>query len=179
MNANRLTEAKVPGLAEIRAQKVDVVVLDLNLPDGLGWVILEAVRGEGIKTPVLALSALGTVEDTVRALKLGADDCLAKPFEMAELHARLEAVCRRAGVRPAPVLRSADLHLDLASRRVNANDARIDLTPAEFMIMELLMRHAGAVVTRKMLSECLRHAEWDGTTNVINVHINRLRAKLE
>lgn len=167
------------GLAEIRAQKFDIVVLDLTLPDESGWIILATVRGEGIQTPILALSALGKVEDIVRGLKLGADDCLAKPFALAELHARLHAVWRRARAKPAPALRSADLHLDLAARRINAKDTRIDLTPSEFTILELLMRHAGSVVTRKMLCECLGHADWDGSTNVIDVHINRLRCKLE
>lgn len=168
----------VQGLAQARAQKFDVIVLDLILPDESGKVILETVRGEGIKTPILVLSALGSVEDIVQGLKLGADDYLVKPFEMAELHARLEAVCRRAGARPAASLQTVDLHLDLATRRVNANDEKIDLTPSEFTILEILMRHAGSVVTRKMLCEGLWQCDWDGTTNVLEVHINRLRTKL-
>jgi two-component system OmpR family response regulator len=167
------------GLAYVRAQKWDVVVLDLVLPNELGLAILEKVRREGIQTPILILSALGTVPHKVQGLALGADDYLAKPFEMAELHARIEAVSRRACTKPAVTLEAVDLHLDLATRRVNTNNMRIDLTPTEFSILEMLMRHAGSVVTRKMMCESLWQSDWEGTTNVIEVHINRLRSKLE
>ena len=167
------------GLVQVRAHKFDVVVLDLMLPTELGLVILEKVRQEGIKTPILVLSALGTVPDKVQGLNLGADDYLAKPFEMAELQARIEAASRRAGTKPAATLQAVDLHLDLATRRVNTNNVQIDLTPTEFSILEMLMRHAGSVVTRKMMCESLWQSDWEGTTNVIEVHINRLRFKLQ
>jgi DNA-binding response OmpR family regulator len=167
------------GLVQLRAQRFDLVLLDLILPHESGLVILEKVRREGIQTPILILSALGTVHDKVQGLKLGADDYLAKPFEMAELHARIEAVSRRACIKPAVMLQAVDLHLDLATRRVNTNNMKIDLTPTEFSILEMLMRHAGSVVTRKMMCESLWQSDWEGTTNVIEVHINRLRSKLE
>jgi DNA-binding response OmpR family regulator len=167
------------GLLQVRAQKCDAIVLDLILPGESGMVILETIRREGIQTPILILSALGTVHDKVQGLTLGADDYLAKPFEMAELHARLEAVSRRACTKPAVTLQAVDLHLDLATRRVNTKNVQIDLTPTEFSILEMLMRHAGSVVTRKMMCESLWQSDWEGTTNVIEVHINRLRTKLQ
>ncbi len=167
------------GLAEARSQKFDVVILDLLLPGISGLELLAKLRGDGIQTPVLALTALGTVGEKVLGLKQGADDYLVKPFDMAELLARIEALGRRATSKPAAVLHVGELNLDLATRRVNAGGADIDLTPTEFSILEMLMRHAGLVVTRKMLCESLWESDWEGTTNVIEVHINRLRNKLQ
>ena len=167
------------GLQQAMSQKYDVVVLDLLLPGESGMTILESMRGAGIGTPVLVLTALGGVEDRVTGLTRGADDYLVKPFAMPELLARIEAVCRRAGTKPSPVLEVGDLVLDLPTRRVTGGGVEIELTPTEFSILEMLMRHAGQVVTRKMLCEQLWEADWEGTTNVIEVHINRLRTKLQ
>ena len=141
--------------------------------------ILEKMRDEGIRTPVVVLTALGSLDDRVTGLKRGADDYLVKPFEMLELLARIEAVCRRAGTKPSAVLEAGDLVLDLPTRRVTSGGVDIELTPTEFSILEMLMRHAGQVVTRKMLCESLWESDWEGTTNVIEVHINRLRTKLQ
>jgi two-component system OmpR family response regulator/two-component system copper resistance phosphate regulon response regulator CusR len=167
------------GLQAASSQKYDVIVLDLLLPGESGRVILDKLRAAGIKTPVIVLTALGSLQDKIQGLKQGADDYLVKPFEMAELMARIEAVCRRAVSKPAVTLQVGELNLDLGTRRVTANGTEIDLTPTEFSILEMLMRHAGLVVTRKMLCESLWESDWEGTTNVIEVHINRLRNKLQ
>jgi DNA-binding response OmpR family regulator len=167
------------GLEFAMSQKHDAMVLDLLLPGESGLKILELLRSAGIHLPVVVLTALGSVDDRVTGLRRGADDYLMKPFEMAELLARIEAVCRRAGTKPSPTLQVGDLALDLTTRRVTGGGVEIELTPTEFSILEMLMRHAGEVVTRKMLCEHLWKADWEGTTNVIEVHINRLRTKLQ
>ena len=167
------------GLNLAMSQKFDVVVLDLLLPGESGLNILEQVRRSGINVPIIVLTALGSVDDRVTGLKRGADDYLVKPFEMSELIARIEAVCRRASTKPSPVLEVGELMLDLPTRRVTSGGIEIELTPTEFSILEMLMRHAGQVVTRKMLCEQLWESDWEGTTNVIEVHINRLRTKLQ
>src|SRR6516162_9655374 len=167
------------GLDHAMSQKFDVIVLDLLLPGESGMRILEKMRYEGIRTPVVVLTALGSLDDRVTGLKRGADDYLVKPFEMPELLARIEAVCRRAGTKPSAGLEAGDLVLDLPTRRVTSGGVDIELTPTEFSILEMLMRHAGQVVTRKMLCESLWESDWEGTTNVIEVHINRLRTKLQ
>jgi two-component system OmpR family response regulator/two-component system copper resistance phosphate regulon response regulator CusR len=140
---------------------------------------LEKLRREGIKTPVIVLTALGSVQDRVAGLTKGADDYIVKPFELPELMARIDAVCRRTTIKPAAFLETGQLSLDLTTRRVTCGGHEVDLTPTEFSILELLMRHAGQVVTRKMLCESLWESDWEGTTNVIEVHINRLRGKLQ
>jgi two-component system, OmpR family, response regulator len=169
----------IEGLAAAKSQKHDAIVLDLLIPGEPGLVLLEKLRKDGIQTPVLVLTALGSVDDRVTGLKKGADDYLVKPFQMAELLARVDALCRRATIKPSPVLQVGDLVLDLPTRRVTMGGGEIELTPTEFSILELLMRHAGQVVTRKMLCESLWESDWEGTTNVIEVHINRLRTKLQ
>ena len=167
------------GLEQAMSQKHDVLVLDLLLPGESGLSLLETLRGAGIRIPVVVLTALGSVDDRVTGLTRGADDYLVKPFAMPELLARIEAVCRRSGTKPSPVLLVGDLALDLPTRRVTGGGVEIELTPTEFSILEMLMRYAGQVVTRKMLCEHLWKADWEGTTNVIEVHINRLRSKLQ
>ena len=167
------------GLEAAKTQKHDVVILDLLIPGESGLAILEKVRKDGIKTPVLVLTALGSIDDRVTGLNKGADDYLVKPFAMPELLARVEALCRRSTIKPSAVSQVGDLVLDLPTRRVTSGGAEIELTPTEFSILEMLMRHAGQVVTRKMLCESLWESDWEGTTNVIEVHINRLRTKLQ
>ena len=167
------------GFDQALSQKYEAIVLDLLLPGEHGLTLLGKLRGRGIKTPVIVMTALGSVNDKVAGLTKGADDYLVKPFEMAELLARIDAVCRRATLKPAASLQAGDLSLDLATRRVSCGGHEIDLTPTEFSILEMLMRHAGQVVTRKMLCENLWTSDWEGTTNVIEVHINRLRTKLQ
>jgi two-component system OmpR family response regulator/two-component system copper resistance phosphate regulon response regulator CusR len=167
------------GLAEALHRQPDAIVLDIMLPGKSGLDVLRELRQAGMLTPVILLTALGTVEERVAGLTAGADDYLVKPFAFAELMARIDAVCRRAVTRPAPVLDVGDLRLDLATRRVLRGDREIDLTPTEFSLLEFLMRHAGQVVTRKMLCEHLWESDWEGATNVIEVHITRLRGKLD
>ncbi len=167
------------GLGEASTQKFDAVVLDLMLPDLPGLDVLQRLRSQGVRTPVLLLTALGSVEDRVRGLNAGADDYLVKPFALAELLARLEAIYRRSHERPRTSLEVGPLSLDLATRRVTRGDMEIALTPTEFSLLEFLMRYAGQVVTRKMLCEHLWEADWEGVTNVVEVHINRLRGKVD
>lgn len=167
------------GLTLATSQRFDAIVLDLMLPGMPGLDVLRQLRQQGIRTPVILLTALGSVDERVAGLNAGADDYMVKPFAFTELMARLEAVCRRSVDRPAAVLKVGDLTLDLTTRRVQRGDEEVELTPTEFSLLELLMRHAGQVVTRKMLCEHLWESDWEGTTNVIEVHVNRLRGKLE
>jgi two-component system OmpR family response regulator len=167
------------GLELAAGQQFDAIVLDLMLPGRSGLDLLDELRGSGIRTPVIVLTALGSVEERVSGLKAGADDYIVKPFAMVELMARLEAVCRRTVTRPPAVMQAGQLSLDLAVRRVTRDGNEIELTPTEFSLLELLMRYAGQVVTRRMLCEHLWETDWEGTTNVIEVHINRLRGKLD
>jgi two-component system OmpR family response regulator len=158
----------------------DVVILDRMLPGLDGLSLVAALRAAGDKTPVLILSALGAVDDRVRGLKAGGDDYLTKPYAFAELHARIEALARRGTTALTPlVLRVGDLSLDLASRRVSRAGRPIELKPKEFSLLEYFMRHAGRVLTRTMLLEHVWDYAFDPQTNVIDVHVSRLRGKLD
>jgi two-component system OmpR family response regulator/two-component system copper resistance phosphate regulon response regulator CusR len=167
------------GLNLALGQQFDVIILDLMLPGMPGIEILKELRKSGLRTPLIALTALGSIEDRVDGLNAGADDYVVKPFALVELMARIEAVCRRTAARPPAVVQVGKLSLDLATRRVTRDQHEIDLTPTEFSLLELLMRYAGQVVTRRMLCEHLWDTDWEGATNVIEVHINRLRGKLD
>lgn len=159
----------------------EVMVIDRMLPslDGLG--IVRTLRASGNQTPVLVLSALGEVDDRVDGLRAGGDDYLVKPFAFSELHARIEALLRRASPsdQPETRLRVADLDMDLLTREVTRAGRRIVLQPREFRLLEYLMRHAGHVVTRTMLLEHVWDYNFDPQTNVIDVHISRLRGKID
>jgi two-component system OmpR family response regulator len=157
----------------------DIVLIDVMLPGISGIEILKQFRAHGNRTPVILVTALGSIDERVAGLNAGADDYLIKPFAFPELLARIDAVCRRSSQHSTTVINVGDLVLDLSTRRVRRGEQDIDLTPTEFSLMELLMRHAGQVVTRKMLCEHLWEYDWEGTTNVIEVHINRLRNKLD
>jgi len=157
----------------------DLVVLDLMLPKVGGLDVLRAARNHGVRTPVIVLTARGTVPDKLEGFEAGADDYLVKPFAMDELLARIEAVHRRTADKPAMQLEVGDLQLNLANQRLTLAGRSVDLTPTEFSILELLMRFHGQVVTRKMLCEHVWGFDWDGPTNVIEVHINRLRGKID
>jgi len=167
------------GLALAVEQQVDAIVLDLMLPRRGGLEVLTMFRSQGVQTPVVLLTALGSVEERVKGLNAGADDYVVKPFAFGELLARVAAVCRRTTARPASVLKAGDLTLDLTTRRVSRGTRDVDLTPTEFSLLEFLMRYVGQVVTRKMLCEHVWDSDWDGSTNVIEVHVNRLRNKIE
>jgi two-component system OmpR family response regulator/two-component system copper resistance phosphate regulon response regulator CusR len=167
------------GLQQARLQKSQAIVLDLMLPDLSGVDLLRTLRSEGIATPVIVLTALGAVEERVDGLHAGADDYLVKPFAFPELIARLSAITRRSIQTQPPQLEVGDLRLDLSTRRVTRGDRDIELTPTEFSLLELLMRNAGQVISRRMICEHLWEVDWEGVTNVIEVHVNRLRGKID
>lgn len=157
----------------------DLVILDLMLPGADGVEVLRSARSHGSRTPVIVLTARGSIDEKLEAFEAGADDYLPKPFEMDELLARIEAVHRRTSDKPALKLEAGKLSLCLGSKRLSVGDRVVDLTPTELAMIELMMRFKGQVVTRKMLCEHVWGFDWDGPTNVIEVHINRLRGKLD
>jgi two-component system OmpR family response regulator len=169
------------GLAMALADSYDALIVDRMLPGLDGLTLIKSLREQGVSTPVLILSALGQVNDRVRGLKAGGDDYLIKPFAFSELLARLEALARRGGVedKVATRLKVADLEMDLLARIVRRSGRQIDLQPREFRLLEYLMRHAGHVVTRTMLLEGVWDYHFDPQTNVIDVHISRLRGKID
>lgn len=167
------------GLEQALSHKSDAIVLDRMLPDLPGINVLQRLRAEGVRTPVLILTALGSIDERVDGLQHGADDYLVKPFAFPELLARLTAITRRSLQQSAQQLTSGPLSLDLSTRRVTRDGQEINLTPTEFSLLEFLMRNAGQVVTRKMLCEHLWEADWEGVTNLIEVHVTRLRAKID
>jgi two-component system OmpR family response regulator len=160
----------------------DAYVIDRMLPKMDGLSLLSSRRENGDETPALFLSALGEVDDRVSGLKAGGDDYLVKPYAFSELLARIEAMGRRRASGPAEVttrFKVADLELDVLNRTVRRASRKIDLQPREFRLLEYLMRHAGQVVTRTMLLENVWEYHFDPQTNVIDVHISRLRAKID
>src|ERR1700676_11273 len=169
------------GWLRAAADKYDAIVLDRMLPgdlDGLG--VLATLRTIGNETPVLILSALSAVDERVRGLRAGGDDYLTKPFEFVELTARLEVLARRRALPARDTnLRGGALEIDLLTRAVRRAGRAIELLPREYRLLEYLMRHAGRVVTRTMLFEEVWGYHYDPQTNVIDVHIGRLRRKLE
>jgi two-component system OmpR family response regulator len=169
------------GLFMAASENFDAIVLDRMLPGGIdGLRLLETLRAQNNNTPVLFLSALAQVDDRVRGLKAGGDDYLTKPFAFAELLARVEALARRGkGEGPTTKLVAGDLEMDLLSRGVKRAGQKIDLQPREFRLLEFLMRHAGQVVTRTMLLEGVWDYHFDPQTNVIDVHVSRLRQKVD
>jgi two-component system OmpR family response regulator len=171
------------GLFLATTETYDALVVDRMLPGVDGLTVIRTLRASGNRTPALVLSALGEVDDRVAGLKAGGDDYLVKPFAFTELSARLEALLRRAGdsnaEHPPTQLAVADLKMDLLRREVRRGNTKIDLQPREFQLLEFLMRHAGQVVTRTMLLEGVWDYHFDPQTNVIDVHISRLRAKID
>ena len=160
----------------------DAYVIDRMLPKMDGLALLPSRRTEGDVTPALFLSALGEVDDRVSGLKAGGDDYLVKPYAFSELLARIEALGRRRATGPAEVttrFKVGDLELDVLTRTVRRAERKIDLQPREFRLLEYLMRHAGQVVTRTLLLENVWEYHFDPQTNVIDVHISRLRAKID
>ncbi len=168
------------GLFKSLEESYDAIVLDRMLPGLDGLSVLQTLRSSGDTTPVLILSALGEVDDRVEGLRKGGDDYLTKPFAFSELLARLEALVRR-GDAPAVEtnLHVADLEMDLLARTVRRSGKTIELQPREFRLLEYLMRHSGQVVTRTMLLEKVWDYHFDPQTNVIDVHISRLRGKID
>jgi len=165
------------GLKRARSERFDAMIIDRMLPELDGLSIVAALRAARDPTPVLVLSALGDVEDRVNGLRAGCDDYLPKPFAFSELLARLEALTRRGNAETR--LQVADLEMDLIARTVARAGRIIDLLPREFRLLEYLMRHAGHVVTRTMLLEQVWDHHFDPQTNVIDVHVSRLRQKID
>ncbi|HET6183994.1 MAG TPA: response regulator transcription factor [Acetobacteraceae bacterium] len=169
------------GLFLAASEPFDAVILDRMLPGGIdGLRVLETLRSQKNTTPVMILSALADVDERVKGLKAGGDDYLTKPFAFSELLARIEALSRRGKAEgPVTKLQVADLELDLLSRQVKRAGQKIELQPREFRLLEYLMRHAGQVVTRTMLLEGVWDYHFDPQTNVIDVHVSRLRQKVD
>ena len=168
------------GLALAVNQEYQALIVDRMLPNLDGLSLISALRETGNKTPALILSALGEVNDRVEGLKAGGDDYLTKPFAFSELLARLEALNRRAGTEMAETtLAVGQLKMDLLGREVKRGDTVIGLQPREFRLLEYLMRHSNQVVTRTMLLENVWDYNFDPQTNVIDVHISRLRSKID
>jgi two-component system OmpR family response regulator len=170
------------GETAVRSQSLlasDLVLLDLMLPKLDGLEVLRQARSAGVRTPVIVLTARGTVPDKLEGFEAGADDYIVKPFAMDELLARITALHRRSAHKPAMQLEAGPLRLALGTKRLSLDGREITLTPTEFSMLELLMRYHGQVVTRKMLCEHVWGFDWDGPTNVIEVHVNRLRGKLD
>jgi two-component system OmpR family response regulator len=169
------------GLFLAASENFDAIILDRMLPGGIdGLRLLETLRAQDNVTPVVFLSALSQVDDRVKGLKAGGDDYITKPFAFAELLARVEALTRRGKTEgPTTKLSVGDLEMDLLSRGVRRGGQKIDLQPREFRLLEYLMRHAGQVVTRTMLLEGVWDYHFDPQTNVIDVHVSRLRQKID
>ncbi len=170
------------GLFLATTEQYDALIVDRMLPGIEGLTVVRTLRASDIDTPVLILSALGEVDDRVKGLKAGGDDYLVKPFAFSELMARIEALVRRsrtAATAARTTLEAGDLHMDLLKREVRRGGTKIDLQPREFQLLEFLLRHAGQVVTRTMLLEGVWDYHFDPQTNVIDVHISRLRAKVD
>ncbi len=157
----------------------DAIVLDILLPKQSGFEVIRAVRRDGVATPILCLTARGEPNDRITGLDLGADDYLAKPFNFAEVLARLRALLRRSPRMAPTVLQCADLALDPATRRVTRAGKEVDLTPREYALLEFLLRRAGTVVTRSALIEGIWDMNFDSLTNVLDVLVNRLRTKMD
>lgn len=167
------------GLHCATSQSYDVLILDVMLPTMDGWTVLRECRASGVAAPALFLTARDAVEDRVRGLELGADDYLIKPFAFSELLARIRSVLRRGAARQADILRVADLEADFQRRRVVRAGQKIELSPKEFSLLSLLMRRAGEVLSRTLIAEQVWDINFNSDTNVVDVHIRRLRLKVD
>jgi two-component system, OmpR family, response regulator len=174
-----LVEDGMEGLRLASGGRYDLIVLDLRLPELNGLEVLRTLRDRGNTTPILVLTAQDAVDFKVQALRSGADDYVTKPFAFEELLARVEALGRRPKEIRSPVLRVGDLELVSESREVRRAGERIELTPKEYTVLEYLMRHAGRVMSRTLITEYAWDYHFDPGTNIVDVVINRLRKKVD
>jgi len=167
------------GLHAATGGEYDLIILDVMLPERDGWSVLSALRAAGRSTPVLFLTARDGVHDRVKGLELGADDYLVKPFAFSELLARVRSVLRRGPGRQSDVLRVADLEIDVTRHYASRDGQRLDLTPKEFLLLSLFARRAGEVLSRTFIAENVWDMNFDPGTNVVDVHVRRLRLKVD
>jgi two-component system OmpR family response regulator len=169
------------GMAKVMAGEYDVVTLDRMLPDLDGLTIVATMRGVGMETPVLVMSAMSDVDHRIQGLRAGGDDYLTKPFSPDEMFARVEVLLRRRprNAKAETLLRTGALELDLVRRRVTHGGRELELQPTEFRVLEFMMRHAGQVLTRTMIFEAVWGCRFDPGTNLIDVHVGRLRKKVD
>ena len=167
------------GLHLARSDDYDLVVLDVMLPDRDGWSVLSALRRAGKQTPVLFLTARDTVQDRVKGLEYGADDYLVKPFAFSELLARIRSVLRRGQTRKLETLRIEDLEIDVIRHRATRGGQSLDLTAKEFALLTLFVQHASEVLSRTLIAEQIWDMNFDSDTSVVDVHVSRLRAKVD
>jgi DNA-binding response OmpR family regulator len=174
-----LTADGPSGLEKASGGPFDLIVLDLRLPGMNGLEVLRTLRDRGVATPVLVLTAQDSVEHKVDALRIGADDYVTKPFAMAELLARVEAISRRPKSLTPPQIQVSDLKVDTGSRQVTRGARAIELTPKEYDVLVYLARHAGRVMSRTLITEYVWDYHFDPGTNIVDVVINRLRKKID
>lgn len=168
------------GLSYATYYEFDVIILDIMLPKISGYQVIETLKNKKIKTPILVLSAKGEIEDKVKGLQLGADDYLTKPFSFPELLARIQALIRRTkNIEEISKLKYADLKMDLLKKEVYRGDKKIDLTAKEFELLKYLLENAERIITRNMILENVFDIDFDIESNVVDVHIHRLREKVD
>ncbi len=166
-------------IAIAREMHYDIVILDVMLPGRDGWSVISEVRRADRNLPVLFLTAKDGIDNRVRGLELGADDYLVKPFAFSELLARIRAITRRGPQRQVEILRIADLEIDLTAHKATRDGVRLDLSPKEFALLSLLVRRRGEVLSRTVIAEQIWDMNFDPSTNVVDVHVRRLRAKMD
>lgn len=167
------------GMKSATAGNHDLIILDVMLPARDGWSVLSEMRRSGNRTPVLFLTARDNVKDRVKGLQLGADDYLVKPFAFSELLARVQSILRRSTGNQPDTQRMADLEIDLVHRRAVRGQHRLDLTPKEFALLALLARSAGKPLSRELIAREVWEMEYEGTSNMVDVHVRRLRSKID
>lgn len=167
------------GLDLAWAGDYDLIILDVMLPGQDGWEVLARLRKDGRQTPVLLLTARDSVQDRVKGLNLGADDYLIKPFAFSELLARIRTLLRRGPARQTEIVNVADIELDLVRHKATRGGKRLNLTPKEFSLLSLLARRTGEVLSRTMIAEQVWDMNFDSNTNVVDVHVRRLRSKVD